>query len=636
MKRIFAFLIAAVFLAALPAGAAGKRAGTAAVSSSEAYTLEPSVSEGVTVSEDEEGSMTVMAHEENGLLVFDETKALSFTAVYGEGWLVCDRYSHFFDGDSRASKVEIEPGTVQYGFSVSEGGSVSMDEWRSVTVNASASELPKLRIDAEESFENIDRETWVNASFTITLGTKEFESGDYEGTGSVKGRGNSSWTRPKKPYSIKLSSKASLLDIPKTKKYAIIPSYDDGSLMRNYITYKIWQGLVGIDYVPKCEFVDVYLNGVYNGIYILVERIDIESNKIDIDEADAEHLSGGYLIEKDIDSKFDFDNDLWFNCPYWANQAQDYFVLKTPEPDDEALTALMLEYLESYMQSVHAAIMGESPESWQQYVDVSSWIDFVILQEVAKNIDGNLKTSCFMIKERDDDKLYMTAPWDFDFAYGRVDWNNQSPEHNAVADCPPANTVDGFMVVNSSNPWMDKLYDTVPEFRAALMERYALYRGTLIEDMFRMIDEQAAYLTVVQEPNYELWHKGFHVGVTALRTWLSGRIGWLDGEWLEHETVWALGDVNMDGSVTVEDALLVLRGAMSLVSLGEAEPLADCDGDGEVTPADALLILRTAMGLISAPGPDPTAEPTPIADPEPGASPEPEPPVPTPDPGETP
>lgn len=73
--------------------------------------------------------------------------------------------------------------------------------------------------------------------------------------------------------------------------------------MRNYITYKAYQDLIGIDYVPKCEFVDVYLNGKYNGIYILVERISIEKNKINIAEADEDNITGGYLIEKNVHRK---------------------------------------------------------------------------------------------------------------------------------------------------------------------------------------------------------------------------------------------------------------------------------------------------------------------------------------------
>lgn len=568
-------------------------------SDAETYRLEPKVSEGISFSESSEGSLEILAHEDGDELIFDETKELSFTLQYSAGWLACDRYSSFFPGDDRACVTALGGGLYLCVFSAAEGGSVSKEEWGSAVFNASVSELPKLYIDASVPFDEIDRENWVDADFSLTLGTKEFESGEYEGTGKVKGRGNSSWTYPKKPYSIKLSSKASLLDIPKTKKYAVVPSYWDGSLMRNYITYKVWQGLEGIGYVPKCEFVDVYLNGEYNGIYILVERVDIESNKIDIEEADEDDLTGGYLIEKDINGKFDFETDLWFNCPYWANIAQDYFVIKAPEPEEPELADAMKSWLTDYMQRVHDCIMGVSGEDYLNYVDTSSWVDFIIVQEVSKNIDGNMKTSCFMYKESGDDRLYMTAPWDFDFAYGRVSWNNQSEAHNDVYDCPNADTPDGFMCVNSSNPWMDRLYDTKPEFRRALTERYTLYRGTLIEDMFALIDEQAAYLSVVQEPNHELWGMAFHASVNNLKSWLADRIEWLDGEWLVSGP--SQGDADGNGTIDMQDALIVLRAAMGLADPEALIPQADMNGDGAIGMDDALTVLRIAMGLLGPP-----------------------------------
>lgn len=591
-KRLLAALMALIVVA-VPAHGLSQTG--AAETGSEAYTLTPRVSDGLACGENTPGSLSVLAHEEGDMLVFDETKSLIAEVVCAEGWTLSTKYSHFFPGDDRAYLLNPESGVYEFFFEAREGESVYLSEWQNAAINASCGELPKLYIDTEISFDEIGREEWVDATFSLILGTKEFASGDYEGTGSVKGRGNSSWMRPKKPYSIKLSSKASLLDIPKTKKYAIIPGYDDTALMRNYITYKIWQGLYGVDYVPKCEFVDVYLNGEYNGIYTLVERIDIEKSKIDIPEADADNLTGGYLIEKDVAQKIDFDSDYWFHCPYWANQSKDYFVLKAPEPEEEELKSAMLSYLEDYMQRVHDSIMGESGEPYTDYVDVSSWIDFIIVQEIAKNIDGNFKTSCFMIKQRDDDRLYMTALWDFDLAYGRVSWNNQSEEHNAVTDCPPANTADGFMVLNSSNPWMDMLYDNFPEFRTALMQRYTQYRPTLIEDMFRLIDEQAAYLAQVQDANYQLWGKNFSIGVTNLRAWLRNRIAWLDTQWLITE--YELGDYNMDGVVDMSDGLLAVRRAMELEPETNHDYLADMDGDGVVSAADALLIIRKAMGL---------------------------------------
>lgn len=564
-----------------------------------AVTLEPAVSEGVEIFEREPGSMSVLAHAEGDSLVFDETKLVSFRAVYGEGWLACTKYSHFFPGDSRAASEALANGDTEFLFRAEQGASVSLEEWNAVKVNASCSELPKLYIDAAADFADIDRETWVDASFTLTMGTKQFSSGDFEGAGSVKGRGNSSWNYPKKPYSIKLSSKASLLDIPKTKKYAIIPSYYDGSLMRNYITYKGFQGLEGIGYVPKCEFVEVYLNGEYNGIYILCERIDIEKSKVNITEASAEDLTGGYLIEKDVNGRIDFNEDIWFDCPYWANQAKDYFVIKAPEPDDPELVSQMREYLTDYMQRLHDSVMGISGENYLNYVDTSSWVDFIIVEEIAKNIDGCMKTSCWMYKESGDDHLYMTAPWDFDFAYGRVSWNNQSEAHNDVVDCPNADTPDGFMIVNSSNPWMDRLYDTEPEFRTALMQRYTQYRHTLIDGLFTMIDEQAAYLAVVQQPNAELWNVGFNSGVKNLKDWLTARVEWLDSQWLIG-SVYLPGDVDQNGSVTANDALILLRAALGIITLeGEAAELGDVDGDGAITANDALIVLRRSLGIIS-------------------------------------
>ncbi len=729
-KRLCAVLLLSAFLLIPLAGAAaeilngsffGGRAAEPA-DAAECHTLEPHASEGVIITVSEEDSLTVEAHEQDGKLVFDETKTLVFTAEFAEGWSFCADYSVFFPNDPRAHTELNGDGSVTFSFSAAAGGSVDLAVFESNAVNATPEQLPKLEIETDIPFTDINKLEWVDAHFTLTLGTKQFASGDYEGDGKIKGRGNSSWTYPKKPYSIKLSSKASLLDIPKTKKYAIIANYYDGSLMRNYITYKSFQQLIGIGYVPKCEFVDVYLNGEYNGVYLLVERIDIEKSKVNIDEASAEDLTGGYLIEKDCAGKIDLENDLWFNCPYWANGGKDYFVMKAPEPDDPELTAQMLAYLEEHMQRVHDCLINGSGEPYTQYVDPASWADFIIVQEVSKNIDGNFKTSCFMYKQSGDDRIYMTAPWDFDFAYGLVSWTNNSPDHNDC-DCPPANTPDGFMTINSSAPWLRSVYENNAEFRDLLRIRYTHYRRTLLTDMTFMINEQAAYLYTAQQADHELWGKNFAYGVRKLRDFLAGRLEWLDEQWLigdgeldlgfalnleggtlnftaggdgeapfvgavrcgeavglanadgvsslrltaelrrgeflafdyvspaeslildvngesilleaqpepgrfcyiaqaagEYEFTWRfegsgngaeafvdnvsinlghiLGDVNMDGSVTVLDALLALRSSMDVADLGDAALLADINGDGNISIVDALLLLRRSMGVL--------------------------------------
>lgn len=532
-KRLLGALLALVMIfAALPViHAAG------ADDVPDIATVTPRAGDGVTLDYDEEG-FSLEVTELFGVYRVAESKTLTLTASFGEGWTYNAKYTNFFkDHPERVTVTDGANGSKVFTFNAQAGDLLSPDELDTVGVYASAAELPKLNITTSVPFSQIGKENYVEASFSLTLGTKQFSSGNYEGTGSIKGRGNTSWGQPKKPYSIKLDSKKSLLDIPKTKKYAIIPSYSDNSLMRNFMTYKASLMLEGYGYVPKCEFVEVYLNGVYNGIYILVERVSIESNKIDIEEATEEDLTGGYLIEKDIDGKIDYDADQWFNCPYWANQSRDYFVLKEPEPEDSALRDQMLSYLTNYMQDLHNAVMGISSEPYTKYVDVPSWADFTILQELAKNIDGNLKTSCYMIKQSGDDKLYMTAPWDFDLAFGNpaTTWNNADHAHNDYDDCPDATGTSSFMVINSSCPWIDTLYDDHPDFQNAVKSRYAGYRHTLVPEMLSLMDSQAAYLAEAMPRDEQKWGVRFENGWTQLNNWFKGRVEWLDSVWLEDQ-----------------------------------------------------------------------------------------------------
>lgn len=497
----------------------------------ETYTLDPIFSDGISLID---GQMQVEAQLEHGVLTFRENKVLTFTINLEQGWSFNEQYSVFFPNNADRTSINYNTdGSITFRFNALYGESVALEDFLGIGIYASAQELPKLEINIDIPFSSVTKDAWVDAEFNLTLGTKQFTSGNYSGTGSIKGRGNTSWGQPKKPYSIKLSSKQSLLDIPKTKKYAIVPGYADESLMRNLVTYKIAALLSGIEYTPKCEFVEVYLNGAYNGIYTLVERVGFESNKLDYDEADENDLTGAYLIEKDIDGKIDFSEDQWFNCPYWANQSRDFFVLKDPEPEDSALLDQMLDYLEQHMQKLHDSIMGTSDESYTQYVDEESWMDYIIIQELTKNIDGNLKTSCYMLKKSEDDHIYMTAPWDFDLAYGNANWDNADYQHNDYYDCPSGTGTTGFMVINSSCPWFDHLYDDYPEFRNALIERYNSYRNTLIVQMRSLMNEQAAYLSQNTDRNDSRWGTDFSGGVDTLMNWFDGRINWLDRQWLE-------------------------------------------------------------------------------------------------------
>ncbi|MCI8361264.1 MAG: hypothetical protein HFE86_08030, partial [Clostridiales bacterium] len=502
------------------------------------YFVTPQVSDGIVYDADCLNNLAVEGKLEGDTFTFSKDAVLQFTIQMQDGWRFCEDFSILFPNDRAHLTLQSDAGAVTISYQAVKGRSVPFDDLEGVFLNATPEKLPRLDITVEGGFDQINKQDWIPAHYKLANGSKQYASADYEGDGEIKGRGNTSWGFAQKPYSIKLGAKASLLDIPKTKKYAIVSPEADPSLLRNYITYKAGLELAGIGYTPKVEQVEVWLNGGYNGVYALVERIDIESTKIDIPEAvDGEvitNLTGGYIIEKDAGDKVDKNVDPWFDCPYQANPNGDLFTLKAPDlPTDKSEAQKALDYLTAYMKKVDGAIMGTSGEDYKKYVDIDSWVDFVIIQEIAKNIDGNLKTSCYMYKEPDNDTLYMTAPWDFDNAYGAADWDNKAPGKNDVDDCPNGTGTEEFMVINSSCPWYKKLY-SIPEFKQALKERYTQYRTGLIENLLLRIDTGAAYLKTAAASQNDKWGRlgNYADRVSTLRSWLQGRLAWLDSQWL--------------------------------------------------------------------------------------------------------
>ena len=495
------------------------------------YEIVPKLADCMTLAEG--ASLTLTGIDEGYYFQLTEPANLSFQVIFEDGWSYNETYSSFFDGISTNKTITTEGNVTTFTLSLEAGSPIPYSTLEGINLLATPEKLPQLHITINGSFSSVNKEDWTEAEFELIAGTKVFESGNsYTGSGEIKGRGNSSWTQPQKPYSLKLSQKTSLLGIPATKKYAIVASYSDDSLMRNYVTYKSALAMEGFQYVPKCEFVEVYLNGTYNGVYILVERIDIESTKIDIEEATPDNLTGGYIIEKDAGDKVDKNADPWFDAPFQANPNEDLFTLKAPDVEDG-----MLEYLESYMQEVHDAIMGTAGVNYTDYVDSSSWADFLVLQEIAKNVDGNLKTSCYFVKERDNNVLRMDAPWDFDLAYGVAGWSNAS-YNNDYYDCPTGTGTEDFMVINSSCPWFQKLY-SYQDFKQLVHERYTQYRQTMIPTMQDLIIEQAAYLSNAAADHNEKWfyYNNFEDGVYDFYNWLEGRLEWLDEQWLLDEPV---------------------------------------------------------------------------------------------------
>ena len=189
--------------------------------------------------------------------------------------------------------------------------------------------LPKVHINTPGGVEITSKEIWTKGC-EITIVD---ENGDVslDATTSLRGRGNSTWLYPKKPYAIKLDSKATVLGMPKHKRWVLLANWMDRTLMRNAVSFEMARQIM--DWAPRGKFVELFLNGEYQGNYYLCEQIKIDKNRVNIKEFDDDATdgeSGGYLLEFDTNYKGEIN--------YFMTSSYEYPVT-IKDPDEECITS---------------------------------------------------------------------------------------------------------------------------------------------------------------------------------------------------------------------------------------------------------------------------------------------------------
>src|SRR5690606_8462016 len=150
---------------------------------------------------------------------------------------------------------------------------------RNYTVKFSDTGLPTIHLFTDgQPIES--KEEYVDAEIQITNGLE----GEmlFEGITEIRGRGNSTWGMPEKPYRIKLDEKACLLGMPADKRWALMANYGDQSLLRNDVAFEVSRRLE-LEYTPRQQYVELFLNGEYMGNYTLTEHVKEGEHRVPID-----------------------------------------------------------------------------------------------------------------------------------------------------------------------------------------------------------------------------------------------------------------------------------------------------------------------------------------------------------------
>lgn len=278
-------------------------------------------------------------------------------------------------------------------------------------------DLPIVNIflDGMKSVDSIDRYEYSSMTFYIDAsGADEFESTGII-SGKIRGRGHSSWKWDKKPYKIKFNESASVLGLAKNKDWVLLANYSDKSLIRNTVAYQMSRYLNGMDWNPTQYPVDLFVNGEYRGVYSIGEQIEVSENRVNIEKNGTE-ANTGYLLEVGgTEEEATVDKDFFRTDSRMVN----FIAFKSP--DSNEITDEQKQFLKDYFNKTEEAIV--QGENYEEYIDVDSFCDWIIIHELTYNLDCCYRRSCYFNMDKDG-KLKMGPVWDFDLAFGNCNRDN--------------------------------------------------------------------------------------------------------------------------------------------------------------------------------------------------------------------
>lgn len=380
--------------------------------------------------------------------------------------------------------------------------------------------LPIIWIDAynrKDTLFQITRENYTDAHFRLEENVVTRSAGEVvEAECKIKGRGNSSWySSPKKSYRLQFDNKISLIDEPQDKSYVLIANYFDKTMLRNKIAYYMGQ-LSKLDYTPKFHYVELFLNGRYDGTYLLGDKLKIGKHRVNVGD-------DGFLLE--VDLRVIPGEDIYFSTEKIAHPIS----IKDP---DVTINDDNYCFIRDFVNNAESVLFSDNfkneKDGWQKYMDITSFVDWYIINEICRNGDAIFLTSVYLNYSRGG-KLKMGPLWDFDVALG----------NNYTDDVYPA---EGFYIKNST--WYKRLFED-PVFVSAVKERF-LYFYSLKNDIFSRINTESQYIrkSVLENdkrwgtlytytfPNHDIWGSYLNE-VQSLKYWLDKRFEWLYKEYMK-------------------------------------------------------------------------------------------------------
>lgn len=345
--------------------------------------------------------------------------------------------------------------------------------------------LPRVYITVPQAVTS--RDVWVDScSIRIVGRIQGKDSLLYEADSlHVKGRGNSTWTNyPKKPYALKLHEKANFIGTGKTPRWVLLANWMDRTLLRNQVAFEAARR-TSLEWTPSGIFVELFMNDpdspelghLYQGIYWLGEKVRVEGS----------HFEADYFYSFDTSDKKEADFSAW--CHYLSDgvwvEGEVPVVVKYPDRDDYP-EYYWISYLQdaclAALQDVENAIYHMGTDSWRSKVDLNTFCDWYIINELCYNSEPRHPKSTYLYIR--DGVMYAGPVWDFD--WGTFRKTEELPRLRL-----------------RSALYYFQLFPQ-PAFRNRLKARWKLLKPSF-ESLIDYIDQQAAWIGPQEDRNHRMW-----------------------------------------------------------------------------------------------------------------------------------
>jgi len=366
--------------------------------------------------------------------------------------------------------------------------------------------IPRIVIETENLSQVRSRDTYLPAKLQIYgMDAPESEIIPL----SIRARGNTSFSAmPKCSYKLKFNQKQTLFGLPKDKEWALIANFADKTHLKNFITYKLANWL-GDEYSPRTQFVELYLNRSYLGLYLLTETPKVDKNRINIPKTNNNFLLEIGPTQKDGKKYFEQDNRLFEIC--------------YPKDVDESGFALITDHIKNWSSYLDRGNF-HSEDSISTWLDIDDFIRYYWIQEFTKNLDAAFHRSIFFTWEQGG-IIKMGPVWDFDQGYGNWNYKDwQGPDGWPIrSEGWSAKILRDAQIKNrADNYWKEhrNFFATVPDS----ISKYAQTIQNYANNDFK----RWPILESTENEFHKEAYNSYQEAIDSLNSWIVQRLQWIN------------------------------------------------------------------------------------------------------------